>query len=342
MGWDNTGALPLVEEREGIRIERRRVIVKDARGLGVLPYELRWQVALMSWLIQRHSEIDVIHACDFDTILPALLCKRLWGIRVVYDIFDFYADMLRATPGFLKRLIRFLELRAIDRADIVILADESRREQIAGSHPSRIEVIYNSPEESSTGGFSSTASFQQADGLQIAYVGNLQVERGLLELLSVLSKHPQWKLDLAGFGPDEAQIVAAALLVPNVTWHGRISYPRALELNALADVIIATYSPQIPNHRFSSPNKLFEAMLLGKPVIVARHTNVDRIVEEEGCGIVVDYGDPAALEAALSQLQHAPALRQRLGEHGRSAYEKTYAWKNMKSRLLNLYQDLAL
>jgi glycosyltransferase involved in cell wall biosynthesis len=342
LGWDNIGGLPLKEEREGIQIERRRIIIKNARGLGVLPYELRWQAALMSWLIRRHTEIDVIHACDFDTVLPALLCKRLWGIRVVYDIFDFYADMLRATPGFLKRLIRFLELRAIDQADTVILADESRREQITGSHPRRIEVIYNSPEGSAGGSIPSPTSLPQTGELQIAYVGNLQVERGLLELLSVLSKHPEWKLDLAGFGPDETLIVAKALQVPNVTWHGRIPYTRAMELNALADVIIATYSPQIPNHRFSSPNKLFEAMLLGKPVIVARNTNVDRIVEEAGCGVVVDYGDLAGLEAALSQLQQSPALCQKLGERGRIAYEKTYAWKNMKTRLLQLYQDLAL
>jgi glycosyltransferase involved in cell wall biosynthesis len=113
-------------------------------------------------------------------------------------------------------------------------------------------------------------------------------------------------------------------------------------LNALADVMVATYSPAIPNHRFSSPNKLFEAMLLAKPIIVARDTNIDRIVQAEGCGLVVNYGDLPALEEVLVQLQHDPTLRQRLGEQGRKAYENSYAWSHMKIRLLKLYQDLAL
>jgi glycosyltransferase involved in cell wall biosynthesis len=342
VGWDNSGALPLVEDCQGIRVERIRIIVKNTRGLGLVPYELRWQAALTFWLFRRRAAFDVIHACDFDTILPALLCKRIWGMRVVYDIFDFYADMLRATPGFLKRWIRFFELRAIDRSDAVILADDSRREQITGSHPQRIAVIYNSPEAIFERGSNPPTPLPQSDGLQIAYIGNLQVERGLLELLAVLARHPEWKLDLAGFGPDEIHIAAAAEKLPNVTWHGRIAYARALELNALADVMVATYSPAIPNHRFSSPNKLFEAMLLAKPIIVARDTNIDRIVQAEGCGLVVNYGDLPALEEVLVQLQHDPTLRQRLGEQGRKAYENSYAWSHMKIRLLKLYQDLAL
>jgi glycosyltransferase involved in cell wall biosynthesis len=342
LGWDNTGTLPLEEEQDGIRIFRRRIIVKNARGLGVIPYMLRWQAVLLGWLIKNHREIDLIHACDFDTVLPALLCKRFWDIKVVYDIFDFYADMLRATPAFLKSMIRSLDLRAMDRSDAVILADDSRREQIAGAHPRRIEVIYNSPEDLRVGMEAVPVSLLKKEGLQIAYVGNLQVERGLLELLDVLRRHPEWKLDLAGFGSDEARIIAAALELPNVTWHGRIPYQRALELDNIADVIVATYSPQIPNHRFSSPNKLFEAMMLGKPVIVARDTNVDRIVEAEECGIVVEYGSQVALEAALFQLQREPSLRQKYGKNARNAYEKTYDWANMRSRLLKLYQDLTL
>ena len=51
----------------------------------------------------------MVHACDFDTILPALMCKWLWKIKVIYDIFDFYADHLRATPNLIKRMIRAVD-----------------------------------------------------------------------------------------------------------------------------------------------------------------------------------------------------------------------------------------
>ena len=340
LGWDITGQLPLEGEIAGVPYHRCRIPLKQVRGLWNLFFELRWQVALLCWLIRHKHTYDIIHACDFDTVLPSLICKRLWGKKLVYDIFDFYVDMLRYTPKTLKNLIRKVDLGAIDQADAVILADDSRRQQINGSHPRQLEIIYNAPEDQLSILTANSDRLPESGGLRIAYVGNLQVERGLLELMEVLRKHPEWRLDLAGFGGDENKILSAASGLPNVTWHGLVSYSQALKLNFAADILVATYDPSIPNNRYSSPNKLFEAMMLGKPIIVAHGTNMDRIVEKMGCGIVVNYGDRATLEAALASLQENPAIREQYGSNARQAYDKVYAWLNMKTRLLHLYREV--
>lgn len=144
--------------------------------------------------------------------------------------------------------------------------------------------------------------------LHLAYIGLLQVERGLLEMLEVLRRHPEWTLTLVGFGGDQEQILSLAQALPNVAWHGRIPYERAPQLSASADALFATYDPAIPNHRYSSPNKIFETMMLGKPTVVARETNMDRIIWQADCGLVVRYGDVEELEAVLSRLAEEPAL----------------------------------
>jgi glycosyltransferase involved in cell wall biosynthesis len=126
----------------------------------------------------------------------------------------------------------------------------------------------------------------------------------------------------------------------NVRWHGRLPYPRAIQISAAADILIATYDPAIRNHRYSSPNKVFEAMLLGKPIIVAQDTNMDRIINQADCGVVIPYGDIPALEAALLRLQNDLDLRLRLGGNARQAYDTVYSWKIMQSRLLELYQKV--
>jgi hypothetical protein len=64
-----------------------------------------------------------------------------------YDIFDFYAEHLRHTPGWIKYCIRRMDLWAINHADAVILDDDSCREQISSPHPRRLTIIYNSSEE---------------------------------------------------------------------------------------------------------------------------------------------------------------------------------------------------
>ncbi len=336
IGWDRTAKLPEHEDLEGIACIRLPIPSDYARGIRNLPALLRWQWGLLRWLMQNNREYDIIHACDFDTLIPGLVCKYRYGKKVVYDIFDFYADHLRATPGLVKKLIRSFDIYLISKVDALILADDSRWEQIHGAKPVNSAVIYNSPQDVLQD-LNAEMDPEKEDRLRLAYIGLLQYERGLRELLTVLKQHPEWKLDLAGFGGDEEQIVVSAEAMPNFHWHGRISYRKALQLSYEADALVATYDPAIPNHRYSSPNKIFEAMMLGKPIIVAKDTNMDRLVAAAQCGLVVPYGDLDALEAAISRLNNELDLRQQLGANARRAYETTYSWSRMSARLLDLY-----
>lgn len=339
LGWDRSAALPARDSSAGFEILRIPIRAEYGSGLANLPSLLRWQWGLLAWLAGHRAEFDILHACDFDTILPALWCKRFWGKTVVYDIFDFYADHLRRTPGWIKALIRRTDLNAIDRADALILVDDARVAQISGAHPRRMAVVYNSPEDIDRTQLPPYTPSPTGE-LRLAYVGLLQVERGLFEMLNILSRHPEWRLDLAGFGGDAATIAEMASALPNVAFHGRVTYERAMALSQSADALFATYDPAIPNHRFSSPNKVFEAMMLGKPIVVARDTNMDRIIQAQEAGLVVRYGDEVALEAALQELARDPALRARLGANARRAYERDYSWQVMEDRLKALYADL--
>lgn len=340
VAWDRTGKLPREEVRSSYRIVRFSRPAGYGTGYKNIFNLLLWQVFILRRIGMEGSRLKFLHACDLDTFLPCLIGKILGNKRIIYDIFDFYADSRLAILNFLRSLLRIFELKAIEWADAVILPDETRKEQIKGAKPRSIITIYNSPPDMLASLQRNKTILRRAE-LQIAYIGLLQVERGILEMLKVLSYHPEWHLDLAGFGgEDERAILTMARSLPNVTWHGRVPYERALELSYAADVLFATYDPAIPNHRYSSPNKVFEAMMLGKPVIVARNTGIDRLVEEINCGLVISYGDVAELEKALTRLARYPALRQQLGENGRRAYEEKYSWDLMRKRLLALYSTL--
>ncbi|HXF84121.1 MAG TPA: glycosyltransferase family 4 protein [Anaerolineales bacterium] len=339
LAWDRTAKIAAQEEQNGISIHRLAIRSDFGKGLRNLPALLRWQWGLLKWLRRHRREYDAVHACDFDTVIPCLLAKFLWDKRLVYDIFDFYADHVHPIPAWIRLLIQILDFWIINRADAVILADDSRRNQISTTKPKRLYVIYNTPEDVITK--YRLLSSSSSDTFRLAYVGLLQKERGLVEVLSVLKKHPEWTLDIAGFGGDEDVIHKICMNMPNVTWHGRVPYERALKLSACADVLFATYDPAIPNHRYSSPNKLFEAMMLGKPIIVSHGTNIDRIVLDHQCGIVIPYGDINKLEDAFLQLANDHLLRKKLGNNGRKAYETFYNWDIMKTRLIGLYSQIS-
>ena len=338
LAWSRVSGLPRIELKDGYRIIRKEILSNFGTGLANLPSLLKWQLEEFRWLWKHHREYNIFHACDFDTVLPALIHKFLFKKKLVYDIFDFYADHLRKTPRWVKELIRIVDLFVINTVDGVILVDNARKEQIAGSTPKNLAIVYNTPidvQRQTQAKYHEQA--KSAESLNIVYVGLLQVERGIFELLNIMEHHPTWVLNLAGFGGDAQAIEQRAMELPNVQYYGRITYTQALELGSNADVFYALYDPNNPNHKYASPNKVFEAMMLGKAIVVASDTNVDKVVRAFECGIVVDYNDILAIEAGLVLLAADTAVRLEMGKNARAAYESIYCWEKMEKRLIDLY-----
>lgn len=341
-GWDRSTSLPAEEKTSYAFINRLAIRATYSSGLRNIFPLFNWQIMLLIKLFKWRNFYSYIHACDFDTILPALFMKAFFGKKVVYDIFDFYAGRHTIIPATLKSLIKKIDLWSIKKADGIIIADDIRRQQILGSCPKKIEVIYNSPEEILTN--NKNANLKQRDHfkLQIAYIGILTIKRGLLEMLDILSRHPNWFLNLAGFGGgDERLIISKTLSLPNVKFHGKVDYEKALKISSRADVLFATYDPEVPNHKFSSPNKMFEAMMLGKPIIVARETGMDEIIKKYNLGYIINYGDVNELEIILSKIALWNKEKKiEFAKRVQTIFKKRYNWTIMVERLTTLYHDL--
>lgn len=341
LGWDRTATLPLREVRPYGVVERIPLRAKFGAGLSNLPYLLRFQLALLGYLIRRRKDYEILHACDFDTLIPALLIKALWRKRVVYDIFDFYADMLLKVPSWLRGLIRWLDMRLMGFADSVILADESRLRQVAGAKMRRVAFIYNSPDLRSIN-ISLPELPPPPPPVRIGYVGILSKGRGIYEMIDVVAANSNFLLELAGFGGDEEEIRSRAETIPNVRFYGKVPYERGLELAAFSHVLFATYDPAVPNHRFSSANKLFEAMALGRPIIVARGTGMDLLVKKYDLGYVVPYGDKKALEDVIKEVGSWSREKwTNFKTHSKKVYVENFAWDIQAKRLQTLYVDIS-
>jgi len=336
VAWDRLAIFPREETREFGKIQRIPIVAPFGGGLGNLFNLLKWSTLLLAYLLREKSKYEIIHACDFDTVFPALLMRLLFHKKIVYDIFDFYGDS-RNLPFWLRNFVRKIEIWAIGKADAVILPDMSRVEQIKGSEPRKVEFIYNSPEK-----IQCNSNFIRNNSkLIITYVGLLVRERGLVEMIDIVARHPDWRLNLAGFGSDEEYITQYARKVPNVLLHGRVSYESALVLSCEADVLFATYDPAVQNHRYSSPNKLFEAMMLGKPIIVCEGTGMDVIVKKYGLGFVIKYGDVKSEELALLEIcSWDPKRKEEFANKAKAVYEEYFSWRIMKERLISLYEGL--
>ncbi len=126
-----------------------------------------------------------------------MLAKKLWGVKVIYDIFDFYADHIRANR-WIKNLIRIVDRKIISQVDAVILVDEARKVQIDHCRVKRCEIIYNSPPDRLNSLSAIPGGRAPKDGFQIGYVGMMLNDRGLLELIQVLKSVPNGSSNLPG------------------------------------------------------------------------------------------------------------------------------------------------
>lgn len=319
-----------------------QVAVRGRYGSGMrnIPHLFRWWLRVFGWLIAH--EWDVVHACDFDGVVPSVLAARLLRRKIVYDIFDWYSDMAWRAPDWLRTIIREIDRKLVSSADAVILCDEARIEQLRGARPRCLAVVYNTPEVMDATQFSecdSTTGAISSRQCVVCYIGLLERERGLLQLLdAVANLEEELVLLMGGWGPDEELI--RCNLPSNAHWLGRIAYTDALRRIAASDVLVALYDPRIPNHQYASPNKLYEAMAFGKPIVVADDTLLADKVRQYGMGLVVSYGCPDQLRWALSSLARNTELRRTLGENARRAYLR-HSWTESEKELLRVYHSLA-
>jgi glycosyltransferase involved in cell wall biosynthesis len=298
-----------------------------------------WLVLFTSLLKER---FDALHAVDFDTLPPALLAAKLKGKKFVYDNTDFYAEG-GSVPGALRPAIRFADKLLMRFADTVIVVDECRLPYLPDAVRAKAEIVYNSPPDMLGGLQVSSFPRVPAKGskLRVVYSGSLIEQRYTLELADAVGRSDGTEMIIAGFGPKEFvdKVIAKASAYGNVSYIGKnSSLQESLALVSTADAVFSLNDPAIPNNKMMSSNKLFEAMMLGKPVVVIRGTSMDEKVRTFKCGLVVENGDPESLAGALRFLMEEPDLARQMGENGRRAYENLYDWKFMTERLAKLYQ----
>lgn len=338
LAWDRRGGAKRHERRRGASIQRLAIPGNFGQGVRNLLPLVKWNLAIARHLLRGANSYDVVHACDFDCVWPAAIARFIKKKPFVYDIFDFYADGFYGSRkrNLLSRLIRRLDFFAMRLADTVIVADDSRREQIRGATPQRLEVIYNSPEQLST-----SLVIDPGPRLRVLFAGVLYNNRGIKEMADVVAATSAAEMAIAGFGGDEDDIRAYVNGMTNVDFIGKIDYAEVMRRSASADLLFATYDPIVPNHRYSSANKLFEAMMLGKPIIVAHNTGMDNIVANYKLGFVVPYGSREALDECIRTVSSWTADdRKRFAQHTRSVYEAHFAWSRMSERLRDIYTNI--
>lgn len=318
------------------------------RGLGTCRNRLHRMTTKM-FVMAVHAfwlSADIYHFHDPDLLLPGLLL-RAFNKRVIYDIhedmprtvlYKYYIPVRLRVP--LMRLTELIENTAARAMSGLVAATPAIADRFHGLNGNTV-IVNNFPilaRRAHTGRVDwSQRSFS------VAYIGGIAEERGIGEILSAMEhlQHTKATLELAGrFSyPALEKELTRRPSWRSVSFRGMLKPAGILELLGTVRAGLAILHPQ-SNYLASQPTKLFEYMSAGIPVIASDFPLLRRIVEDTGCGLLVDPFDPTSIAEAIFYLLTHDAEAEAMGQRGRAAVERQYNWTVEEGTLLNLYSSL--
>jgi glycosyltransferase involved in cell wall biosynthesis len=346
IAWDREKQNPYRQMWDGIDVTRLRIGLSPKYGLSVPPWHIfhllawQWRAYRAALALNKESAIDAIHCHFLDTLPIGIMLKRKLDLPLIYDARDMYGYMMQATfPLWIARAFGWLEKRMGIQADRIIAVSEVMKKIFNRMTNRPVTVIMNcKPLQSEEYRLP-----RNRDQFTLLYIGTLHKARALPQLINAVTDLPGVKCIIGGIG--EAGYIETikeeCLKSPNISFAGRITLDRVLPMTMEADAIFCMFDPANPNNKIGMPNKLFEAMVCGRPIICTAGIYSGELTEQEGIGMAVAYTEEA-LKEAIIKLRDNPDLSERLGRNALRAAVTKYNWPNEAKKLVELYRGLQL
>ena len=304
--------------------------------------------ACLAALIEEAPKI--CHAHDLDTLMTALLAKRALGpenLSVVYDSHEIaceeYGDM-----AYMARAWRiFQERRWIKGADAIIAAWPGVSDYFYAHYGRRVDaIVLNAPCIGVPVKAKPIASFvKMAPGEKlVVFIGAIRHDRGVFVLLVALSLVDNWHL--AFIGPSnpviERELTKRAIeldVSDRVHLMGLVPFDQVVNAVASADASVLLNENTSMNFDLALPNKLFESVLAGIPIVVGGLSAPSQFVVEQKVGFVVDQQDPKSIAAALNKIMADPGAMRPSPER-LAVLRETFGWGAQEAKLLDVYDGI--
>jgi glycosyltransferase involved in cell wall biosynthesis len=327
IGWDRRAEPPRIPNLGGAE----RHVLRCAMNLS---RSTMWAQLRFSWFVARQLaklRPDIVCAANEENAVRCLPFRKLLYRRLVCDVIDSQRDVFsaRALPVRLG-WSAIAELAHIG-ADTLIATDHTRF-QYFGRHQYKTKVIGNFPEDP---GDASSANIPTGD-IKLYVAGVLTESRGLGQLMSAIDGMNNIRITAAGWPTDK---LSSETFVnhPKVDYQGFVHLEQSLELASRCDAVLGFYAPNCRNNILASPTKLYEAMSVGRPLIINTEAQVSKWVVENSLGYSCNYEDVAGLRRILESLVTLRRNLPQFAKHARQTFRQNYCWERMEDTLVEIY-----
>jgi glycosyltransferase involved in cell wall biosynthesis len=292
------------------------------------------------WLAKQGRSInaDAYVSNDLDTLLAGVLCAGFSRI-LVYDAHELWPDQFVGANVFsspMIALLRIVESILVKRADAVITVNDFIASELAKRYGIRKpSVVLNVPRRETV------KARSRREHCIVLYQGVYEPTRGLENVVRACPfLRRDVKLILRGYGSIENELRRTAIGFKNCYFEDPVPPDRLVRAASRADVGIVPYIATNANNYYASPNKLFEYIQAGLPVVASDLPFLRKIITSNNLGYLFDPEDPESIADAINratQKENLPMLRANVAK-----VQGRYSWDEENVKLLDVMRHISV
>jgi glycosyltransferase involved in cell wall biosynthesis len=297
----------------------------------------------------RAVPCDVVHVHDLPILKHGATIAAERGVPLVFDSHEIYHEQEGLTPRD-RRILKKVEQRYIPQCELFFTVNEAIADYFEELHGKRPGVLLNCADTPAPGfDTDSRATLRKRadlapDSQVVLYQGWISAERNLATLVRAAEAFPpDTYLVMIGYGAYEPELKA---IVENEPWAdrvrflGRVEPAEMLPLTAGADLGVIPYQPIDLNHRLCSPNKFFEYVQAGVPVLSHQLPFFEGMAARYGVVATGDLSNPHDMTAAITRVLNDPGRLAKMKAACQPAAEELN-WEHEGRKLVDAYARLA-
>lgn len=288
------------------------------------------------------SKQDLLVSNDLDTLLPNFLIAKLRGIPLVYDSHEYFTE----TPELVGRPLiqniwKTLEAQLVSRLREMITVNESIANLFRKKYNIRVHVIRNVPLRLTNKEKVSRKELGLPEDRTILLMqgSGINIQRGAEELVESMQYLENCLLLIIG-GGDVLKILKEISqklqLDEKISFLGKMPYQQMMQYTQQADIGFTLDKDTNLNYRFSLPNKLFDYIQAGTPVIASNLPEVRKIVETYQIGRIIANHTPENIAKLIRECIEDKDLMKEW-ENNLNFAAQSLCWENEEKVLLKIY-----
>jgi glycosyltransferase involved in cell wall biosynthesis len=315
---------------------RRLKLLTEKGPLFYAEYNIR----LFCFLLLR--KVDMLVSNDLDTLLPNYLVRRLKNIPLVYDSHEYFTEVPElVNRKNVQKVWKFIEGKIFPKLTDTITVNNSIANLFENDYGIKPAVVRNIPRRSTVIEKVSREKLGLPVNIPILILqgAGINVHRGVEELIEAMIHVDNAILLIIGGGDvinKLKEMVFDYKLTPKVIFKPRLPYKEMMQYTSVANLGITFDKPNNLNYKYSLPNKLFDYIQAGIPVLSSRLPELERIISEYKIGDFIPDHKPVNIAKKINHILNSQGLMDEWKKNCIFA-AKELTWENEEKTLIKIY-----